>query len=143
VGTRPRTTLVFAAASAAAAVSVGISGTALAAPGPAASKLPAHTLTQDARLYTPPPDKGATEQIKDLIRNHDLSDAALIAQMVTTPQAVWFTSGGPLDVQKQVHETAVRASRMREVPVLVVYNVPGSLPAPPDEYCEQSRPGTL
>ncbi|MGH8891413.1 MAG: glycoside hydrolase family 6 protein [Acidothermaceae bacterium] len=125
MGTRPRS-LVFAAASAAAAVSVGISGTALAAPGQASvSNAPAHSLTQDARLYTPPPDKGAIEQVKSLLRNHDLSDALSIAQMASTPQAVWFTSGGPLDVQKQVHETVVRASRVRDVPVLVAYNVPG------------------
>ncbi|MGH3261769.1 MAG: glycoside hydrolase family 6 protein, partial [Trebonia sp.] len=124
MGTRPQAAVFVAAV--AAAASVGVRGTALASPGrPPVSSTPAHTLPADARLYTPPPDKGAAQQVKNLIRNHDLADAALVARMALTPQAIWFTSGTARDVQKQVHETAARASAVHAVPILVAYDVPG------------------
>ena len=54
-----------------------------------------HQLSPNARFYTPPPNTGALTQLKDLVKARDVRDAKLIAQMITTPQAVWFTSGTP------------------------------------------------
>lgn len=83
-----------------------------------------HTLPHNARLYTPPPDKGSLLQVADLLKARDFRDAALIGKMISTPQAVWFTSGTPADVQGAVHTTVTRAAAHGTVPVLVAYNVP-------------------
>jgi len=121
VGTRPKGLLVAAAASAL-AMGVGLSGTALASPTPTQ---PAHTLPQNSRLYIPQPDKGAVKQVVDLLHQRDIKDAALVARMALTPQAVWFTSGTPNDVKTSVQQTVRNAAAHKAVPVLVVYNVPG------------------
>jgi endoglucanase len=108
---------------------VGLSGTALAAPGTSTpgTNAPgtAHSLPDDAQLYTPPPDKGAVQQVVDLLRHRDVDDAALVAKMALTPQAVWFTGGTPKQVATDVKQTVVRAGALRQVPALVLYNVPG------------------
>jgi endoglucanase len=121
VGTKPKSLLVAAAAGVL-SVTVGLSGTALASPTKAQ---PAHTLPQNTRLYVPQPDKGAVQQVVDLLRHRDVKDAALIAHMALTPQAVWFTSGTPTDVKKAVHATVTKAGAHKSVPVLVAYDVPG------------------
>jgi len=122
VGTSPKRRL-LAGSAATVALGVGLSGTALAAPGTNAPA--AHSLPHDAQLYTPPPDKGALQQVVDLLRHRDTEDAALVAKMALTPQAVWFTSGTPKQVATDVKQTVVRASALRQVPALVLYNVPG------------------
>jgi endoglucanase len=123
VGTSPRSRLLVASA-AAVALGVGLSGTAFASSGNHTTTAP-HTLPQNAKLYTPPPDKGAVSQVVDLLRHHDLDDAALVARMALTPQAVWFTSGAPKQVQQAVHKTVTQAAAQHKVPVLVAYDVPG------------------
>lgn len=85
---------------------------------------PPHTIPTDARLYTPPPNKGALQQIVGLIRAHDFADARLIGEMISTPQAVWFTGGTPDQVRRDVHRTVTRAAAHHAVPVLVAYNIP-------------------
>src|ERR1700730_14485162 len=45
--------------------------------------------------------------------------------MVATPQAVWFTSGTPPQVQDAVRETVREARSQEAVPVLVAYDIPG------------------
>jgi endoglucanase len=84
----------------------------------------AHQLPTTTRFYTPPPDADALTQVRDLLKAHDLRDAALITRMITTPQAVWFTSGSPADVQASVRRTVTDAARQRTVPVLVAYDIP-------------------
>ena len=123
MGTSPKGRLLVASA-AAVALGVGLSGTALASPGKHAPA-PPHTLPQNARLYTPPPDKGAVRQVIDLIHHRDVKDASLIAQMALTPQAVWVNGGTPKEAAKSVHETVSRASAVNRVPTLVLYNAPG------------------
>ncbi len=76
------------------------------------------------RFYVPKPNPGALKQIVNLIRNHELADASLIAKMIATPQAVWFTSGTPQSVQQDVKKTVKLAAALRTVPVLVAYNIP-------------------
>ena len=121
MGTSPKSRLLVATA-AAAALGIGLTGTAAAS---SANQTAPHTLPQNAKLYTPPPDKGAVAQVVDLLKHHDVDDARLIAQMALTPQAVWFTSGTPQQVQQAVHKTVKRAAAKHRVPVLVAYNVPG------------------
>lgn len=79
---------------------------------------------ESSRLYVPPPNAGAIEQYLDLLRAHKFRDAARLALMESTPQAVWFTGGTPSEVRKSVKTTVKRAARSRSVPVLVAYNVP-------------------
>ncbi|WP_239070885.1 glycoside hydrolase family 6 protein [Cellulomonas chitinilytica] len=76
------------------------------------------------RLFTPPPDDGAVAQIKQLVKQHQWSDAALLTRMAATPQAVWFTSGTPKEVRKAVEKTMKQARLTRSVPVLVAYDLP-------------------
>ena len=77
-----------------------------------------------SRFFVPPPDAGAVKQVAALLRAHDLVNAARVAAMVTTPQAVWFTGGSPAEVEKSVKKTMKEAALEKRVPVLVAYNVP-------------------
>jgi endoglucanase len=77
------------------------------------------------RFYTPPADPGARQQIADLRSAGHAADARLVRREVTTPQAVWFTSGTPKEVRRGVHAVAVAARKQRAVPTLVAYDVPG------------------
>ena len=93
--------------------------TAFALSTPAQAAIADHT-----RFYTPPPDPGAVQQIKQLAKAHDFGDAAKILRMVATPQAVWFTSGSGSSLTRSV-ATDVRAAAARHtVPVLVAYDIP-------------------
>jgi endoglucanase len=94
--------------------------TSVLAAAPAAAQHPAGTT-----LFVPPADPAAVSQIRQLTRDHDLRDAALLTRMVDTPQAVWFTSGTPDQVRRGVHTTMVRAHRQHAVPTLVAYDIPG------------------
>jgi len=78
----------------------------------------------DTRFYVPPPNPGAKDQIDALKHAHQRKDAALIKEMIETPQAVWFTGGTPNSVKKDVKKTMKRAADDHTVPVLVAYNIP-------------------
>jgi endoglucanase len=80
--------------------------------------------TRPTRFFVPPADPGAVRQIASLVRKRDLSDALKLTALATTPQAVWFTSGTPADVQKSVSQTMKAAACENRVPVLVAYNIP-------------------
>ncbi len=82
-------------------------------------------LAPNTRFFVPPPTKDAIAQEFTLLRDHHLGEAIRLGRMLATPQAVWFTSGTPAQVEQQVHETIVEASRQRAVPVLVAYDIPG------------------
>jgi endoglucanase len=77
------------------------------------------------RLFVPPPSSGAPQEILQLVRGHDLRDAALVAEMEAMPRAVWLTSGTPAQVQQQVRQTMSQAAIERAVPTLVAYDIPG------------------
>jgi endoglucanase len=79
---------------------------------------------QGTRFFVPTPDSGAKDQIKTLKAAHDRQDAALIQDLIDTPQAVWFTSGTPDSVRKDVKKVVKQAAADRAVPVLVAYNIP-------------------
>jgi endoglucanase len=82
-------------------------------------------LAPTTQFYVPHPDHGASEQIAQLTANGEQSQANLIQAMVNTPQAVWFTSGDPKDVQQNVKQIAQQAAGNGAVPVLVAYDIPG------------------
>jgi endoglucanase len=105
------------------ALGAALAAQALAA-GPAGATI-ADPLPAGTHLYVPPAVPGAAEQVAQLERVGASRDAALVATMITTPQAVWFSSGTPKDVRKAVHAVSVRAHVARSVPTLVAYDVPG------------------
>jgi endoglucanase len=95
---------------------------------------PAHSSPKNAqsrglapatRFFVPHPDRGAIDQIAHLTTSGEQSQANLIQAMVNTPQAVWFTSGDPKDVQQDVKQIAQQAAGHGAVPVLVAYDIPG------------------
>ncbi|MGK5500715.1 glycoside hydrolase family 6 protein [Streptomyces sp. URMC 125] len=78
------------------------------------------------RLYTPPANPDARTQIEELVRSGKYRDAAGIARMVTTPQAVWLNgSGDDGRIRQEVAGIVRDAARKRALPVLSLYNVPG------------------
>jgi endoglucanase len=77
------------------------------------------------RFFVPPPNSAAVTQVVQLVKARDIKDAALLTQMLATPQAVWFTGGTPAQVKQQVHTTITQAALERAVPVLVAYDIPG------------------
>ena len=108
------------AVAAADTVSPVAAATATAATTAAGRALPAGT-----RFFTPPPASGSVQQIAGLAKKGDLADAALLAKMEATPQAVWLTGGTPAQVGRQVRTTMAEAALEHAVPVLVVYDIPG------------------
>ncbi len=124
----------LAAAAVVLASAIGMSLTAL--PGAAASTVASASTAAHAaagqqkigastRLFIPPPSPGAPQQILQLLRSGDRKDAALVAEMEAIPRAVWFTSGTPAQVERQVRLTMAEAAVERAVPVLVAYDIPG------------------
>ena len=104
-------------------------GAALLAAAPFATT-PASAVTADplpgrTKFYVPPASDGAKDQIKELRADGRDRAAALIKAEVSTPQAVWFTSGTPQQVRKDVRAASKRAAKSKTVPTFVVYNVPG------------------
>ena len=83
------------------------------------------TLQPNTRFFIPVPPSGAVQQVESLLRQGQLKDALLITAMETVPQAVWLTSGTPLQVSATVVSTLREANVERAVPVLVLYNIPG------------------
>jgi endoglucanase len=76
------------------------------------------------QFYIRPPDSGAKKQFASLLKSGQLTDAAQLAAMEATPQAVWFTSGTPKDVENAVRKTMHDAQKQGRVPVLVAYDIP-------------------
>lgn len=103
-----------------------LAGTAAAASAAAAAtpgSSPA--LAAGTRFFVPPPASAALQQEVTLLRNGQFAQAAHLARMLATPQAVWFTSGTPAQVRRQVRVTMAQAALEGAVPVLVAYDIPG------------------
>jgi endoglucanase len=83
------------------------------------------TLPAGTRFFVPPPNPAAVEQGIDLLRQGRPADAARLAEMVTTPQAVWVTKGTPNDARRAVAKALGLATAQHAVAVLVAYNIPG------------------
>lgn len=115
-----KTTLRRALVGLVAAAALAVPVVALAHSTPAAG----HTLPANTQFFIPTPDHDALRQALNLALHGRLRDAALIAKMIATPQAVWFTGGTPAQVRKDVQKTMSAAAHQHRVPVLVAYNVP-------------------
>lgn len=95
------------------------------APGPVSAQTSViQGLSPDTLFYVPKPNHGAKEQIADLTSHMNKADANLIAELIDTPQAVWFTQGTPKSVLQDVRNTVQRAADKGTVPILVAYNIP-------------------
>ena len=98
---------------------------AAAASSPAATGPATRALAPTTKFYVPPPPSGAVQQKQKLAASGDGKDAALLAEMDSVPQAVWFTSGTPAQVASAVRQTMSAAAAQDAVPVLVAYDIPG------------------
>jgi endoglucanase len=103
-----------------AALALGLSTT-----GVSASATAGHERSTGTRFFVPEPNPGALQQIRQLSQQHDRADARLLREMVSTPQAVWFTKGTPEQVRDGVRQTMRAAREEDSVPVLVAYFIPG------------------
>jgi endoglucanase len=99
--------------------------TAAAATTGAAAVPAGRGLAPGDRLLVRTPDPGAVQQGISLLKHGDAKDAALLARMEATPQAVWLTGGTPAQVTSQVRQTLTAAAVQRAVPVFVAYDIPG------------------
>jgi endoglucanase len=86
----------------------------------------------ETRYFVPPLPDGSIEQIIKLDRQGKVKEAILLSEMVTTPQAVWFSGAkqagvqqSPREVEGKVRETMFEAVLQRATPILVAYNIPG------------------
>ena len=82
-------------------------------------------LPKGTQFSVPKAPDGSQQQIASLTASGHKGDAALIKTEVSTPQAVWFTSGTPKQVQQSVKQTVQQAAGKKTVPTLVAYDVPG------------------
>lgn len=85
---------------------------------------PLESLDPGTQFYVAKPLQGSLLQIAKLTSSGEKADAALIRQMIDTPQAVWFTGETPKTVKQDVKATVERAADKGTVPVLVAYNIP-------------------
>jgi endoglucanase len=88
------------------------------------AKAPAVGLAPNTRFALRAPDQDAVKQIAGEVKARDLADAIRLGAMAATPQADWFTSGTPSQVQSDVHKTMSHAALTNTVPVLVAYDIP-------------------
>jgi endoglucanase len=104
-----------------------VAAAALFLPMAAAGAAPAsdRTLPAGTRFLVPAPNQGAVQQGIDLLRQGRLADAARLAKMLATPQAVWVTKGTPGEARRAVERAVALADAQRAVAVLVAYNIPG------------------
>ncbi|MFI0235325.1 glycoside hydrolase family 6 protein [Streptomyces sp. NPDC016845] len=105
-----------------AGATLALSATALGNPVAAVAEQPR---SAPDRLYTPTPNPDAAAQIRDLVKAGRYRDAARVTALVATPQAVWFDSQSPAEVETRVRDVVGKASRTHALPVLALYNIPG------------------
>jgi endoglucanase len=115
-----------------AALAVGAMPLAAAAFLPVPAGPVAQALSASARFFVPPPGLGALQQIAQLARNGDFTDAQLLSMMEATPQGVWFDGEAqsgvaqtPAQVESQVRQTMTEAGLQHAVPILVTTDIPG------------------
>ena len=119
---RPRRTL-FALAGAAGVVCVALA-IGLFPIGQRPSDFIRRSLPPGTRLFVPPPNPGAVDQIAVLAQANAARDAASVTAIEAVPQAIWFSKGTPEEVQGAVSNVMVRAAQDRSLRVLVANNRP-------------------
>ena len=105
-----------------------MAGAALSLPAQAAppskSSAAGHALGTSTQLYVKKEDSAAHLQQVQL-KKSDPQDAAAIAAVDATPQAVWLDGGSPGSVKGTVKNTMAQAKVTGTTPVFVAYNIPG------------------
>jgi len=104
-----------------------VQATGTEAPGATSEQLespPSRDIDAATRFYAPPPKPAAVKQVISLAKQRRIGDAVRVAEMATTPQAVWFGDGSPQEVKAAVRQTMHAAARSKTTPVLVAYNLP-------------------
>jgi len=118
-------TALAAALVAGASAATAVADTASASTAGSTTTTSSRTLAPNTRFFVPLPTSAAIAQEASLLTHGKLTEAAGLARMLGTPQAVWFTSGTPAQVERQVRVTMAEAALERAVPVLVAYDIPG------------------
>jgi endoglucanase len=111
-----------AATTLAGALAVGASAATASA---STSTTSSRTLAPNTQFFVPLPVSASRQQEASLLGSQKFAQAAALKQMLATPQAVWFTSGTPAQVERQVNVTMNIAQAKDTVPVLVAYDIPG------------------
>ena len=93
-------------------------------PGAAGGSGATRSLDASTRFYVPGFEQDAKQQWAKLVSQGDRADADLLAAMESTSHAVWLTGGSPNDARVLAQKTVLRAEGKRQVPVLVLYNIP-------------------
>ena len=83
------------------------------------------SLAPGTQFYVPGPDPAAQQQSAWLTSSGARGDAALVDGMASTAHAVWITGGSPNDGRVAAQKTVNRAAGKNQLPVLVLYNIPG------------------
>jgi len=107
------------------ALAVGASAATATASTTSSSPTSSRTLTPDTQFFVPLPVSASRKLEAALLGSRNLTAAAGLEHMLATPQAVWFTSGTPAQVQQQVRVTMNMAQAKDAVPVLVAYDIHG------------------
>ncbi|MGR8007369.1 glycoside hydrolase family 6 protein [Streptomyces hypolithicus] len=97
----------------------------LGAPAADADDTPVGGGSGGARLYAPAANPAAYDQADVLDRAGRPEDAGDIRAMARTPHAVWLAGQTPAEVRAETRGVVRDAARRRELPTLVLYNVPG------------------
>jgi len=112
----------------------GMAAVATLSTGTAAMAAPAdgHVLPADGRFYVQPDSKAALQALTDL-QHGQLQDALTMAKLASYPEATWYTSGTPAEVQAKVAQEERAAALQRairgEPPVLLLDEVAAHLDA--------------
>jgi endoglucanase len=106
-------------------LTIGAGTVAATASTQASTATSSRTLAPNTRFFVPLPTTAALQQEASLLKTGQLTEAARLGRMLATPQAVWFTSGTPAQVERQVRVTMAEAALEGAVPVLVAYDIPG------------------
>jgi endoglucanase len=83
------------------------------------------TLDPGTRFFVPGFEPAALRQWVQLLSHGARRDAELIRDLESVSHGVWVTGGTTFQTRLKVQLTTVLAAAMREVPVLVAYNIPG------------------
>jgi len=84
---------------------------------------PTRTLAANTRFYVDPNSDAAHQAVTDLLHGQ-FASAAMMAKLASWPEAAWFTSGSPSEVNGQVKSLVRKAAAQHAVPVLVAYYIP-------------------
>ena len=93
------------------------------AAGAGTKVVPAAVSPLDGKQFYPDPKSNAAVEYRRLLAQGRQDEANEIKSLASTPSAIWF--GGKDNPYARVDRILTAATKARQVPILVVYNVPG------------------